>query len=275
MATAKKVAAKKVAPKKAPAKKAAAPAAPAKKVAAAKKAAPSKAEVAAKAAEREAAKKAKAVEQDRLIDAIMKARANGDKWPEIASEHGISIGKAQLLGQVGEARAKGLKKPTPAAIMKDRDEGQLGWVELAAKYGITKATAQKMYREAGGDPHTSYVGRGGRYFSHESNVNRPAKVATPAPKKTAAKKSAVAGSDAKPVFAADADKDEVIAKIDGKLLTFSVELKGVATAQTARVKAGTAKVGMTKSEKRVVQFTDQESGGTRTVELAKITKVSK
>ena len=80
---------------------------------------------------------------------------------------------------------------------------------------------------------------------------------------------------AKAVFAEDADKDEVIAKIDGKLLTHSVELKGVATQQEARVKPGSAKVGKTKSDKRVVQFIDQTSGGTRTIELAKIVKVSK
>jgi hypothetical protein len=276
MATAKKAPAKKAAatkaPAKAPAKKVAAAKAPAKKAAAKPKA--SAEETAAKKAAAEEKRAARDAERDGQIEEVLRLRREGEKWPEVAESVGISLGKAQLLFQIGEARERGLKKPTPAAILKDRDEKQMGWVEIATQYGITKGTAQKMYREAGGDPHKSYIGKGGRYFSHEDAIAPLREAArSESTSKPKAKKAAAAAG--KPVFGDDDAADDIKAKVSGKTITVHSVVKGTEKVDTFKVKPESAKVGKQKDGTRVVQFTDAATGGTRTVKLATIVKVAR
>jgi hypothetical protein len=246
----------------------------------AKKAAP-KEKVAPKSAPKpKAAKTAPAKEDDTAkrdaeIAEVGKLRSEGLKWPEVADALGFSVGKAQLLGKMAEFIAAGntIKRGTPALVRKDRDERKMGWDDIGIQYGLNKGQTQKLYAESGADPHKSYVGRGGRYFSHESDI-APLRAAKKEATPKAAKAPKVA-APAKSLFAEDAETDAIKAKIDGKTVTVQTTLKGATSVSEVAVKPGTVKVGKQKDGTRVVQFTETGTGGTRTVRLSSITKVSK
>lgn len=277
MATAKKAPAKKAAAsKKAPAKatttKKAAPAkATTKKApAAAKKSAADVAKATKAAAER---REAQRVENIRLGKDIAKRRGEGQKWEEITKDLRISQGKAQLLLMRFEAGTAS-ESATPAKVKRDRDNGMMSWPAIAAKYGTTKAAIQKLYREAGGDPHASYIGKGGRYFEHENKVAgaKSANKAAPSKKATASSRKAAA-KGAKALFTEDTDNDAVKAKVDGKVITWTMDERyGGGLSEPARVKAGSAKVGRNKAGVRMLQFNDGNK--TRTVEVLKVVKVA-
>lgn len=273
MATATKAAGKKAPAKaaKAPAKKVAAPVkkAPAKAAAPVKKAAPAKATTSK--AETDAKREQRAKENAALGALVAKRREKGDTWESIVADTGQSQGKLSLLlmrHEQGDAESA-----TPAKVKRDRDTGEMSWPAIAAKYGITKAKVQSLYRDAGGDPHASYIGKGGRYFGHEDKVadQRTVTKATPA-KKSAAKKAAA--STAKSMFAEDVAKEEVVKRIEGKAIVHRMQEKfGGGLSEPIHVKAGSVKVGAQKDGTRVVQFNDGDK--TRTVAIATIVKVSR
>lgn len=265
---------KKAAPKPVAKKVAAKPVATKAEAAAAEKAKAAKAK--ATADRKSAAEKARterAATNEKMKADVVRLRKEGNKWPEVAEALGISQGKAQLLGAIADGEAAGVKKPTVASVVKDRDEGKMGWVEIASKYGMTKAQTQKMYAESGKDPSASYVGRGGRYFSHEDAIagQRAASKAakTPSTKTPAVKRAAKPSADSKPVFTEESTKDEIVAKLEGKTVTAT-------TGVTRKVKAGSVKVGRgAKSGKVAISFTDVKTGGTVTMTVDQVAKVSK
>lgn len=259
--------------KKAAATKAAAPAPTKAELAAAEKAKAAKAaESASKKAAAEKARTERATANETMKAEVARLRSEGNKWPEVASALGISQGKAQLLGAIAEGEAAGVKKPTVALIVKDRDEGKLGWVAIAVKYGLTKAQTQKMYAESGNDPSATYIGRGGRYFSHEAAIadqraaSKAAKTTSAPAKKAPAKKAA---APAKALFTEESTKEEIASRIEGKTVMSTV---GV----SRKVKAGSVKVGHgKKSGKLAISFTDVKSGGTVTMTVDQIASVTK
>lgn len=278
-ATAKKVTAKKVTAKKTGSK-------PVAKKVAAKKVTPKKvngskvdpAVAATKKAATEAAKVAREKEKDSQITEVMRLRSEGQKWPEVAAATGLSLGKAQLLFQIGEGRKAGVRKPTPALVRHDRDVEKMGWGEIMARYGLSKGGAQNLYREAGGDPHKSYVGKGGRYFSHEADIAplREANKAAKTTKRTTDVKPKTKTAGSKPVFAEDADAEAIKTKLEGKTITSVATIKGTESSKEFKVKPGSVKVGTSKDKKnRIIQFTNSETGGTHTLHLSSITKVAR
>lgn len=273
MATTKKAPAKKAAAaKKAPAKKATTKAAPAK--AAAAKKVPTGPTAAERAAANEKRRAERAATDAKLTKEIIARRKREETWAEIASALGISQGKAQVLLGVHEA-GEPAAAPTAARIRSARDKDLMSWPAIAAKFGITKAAVQKLYREAGGDPHASYIGKGGRYFGHEEKV-AGSKAATNGAKASGSTKKtskAATPTTLKPIFSEDADKDEVIARIEGKKIqTKMAERFGGGLSEPMKV-GGTVKVGKDKSQTRVVQFHDGMK--TRTVALTAIVKVGR
>lgn len=236
------------------------------------------------------AQQREAVRQEK-IKQVLSLKTKGDlKWPEIAKEVGLSIGRCQMLFKIGEAQRDGtVQKPTPAKVLKDRDQGKMSWDAIAVKYGMDKPNAQRLYREAGGNPHTSFIGKGGRYYDYQDQRPDAKKAApkqsgavgkTAAAKKAAAKKApaapkAAAEPKVNSLFAEDAPADTIKAKINGKRITTHSMLKGTAVTNTIKVKDESAKVGKQKDGTRVVQFTDADTGGTRTVVLSTIVKVGR
>jgi hypothetical protein len=256
--------------KKRPAKKAAAKKAPATKKSAAERAAAAKARE-QKKAEVEARRHERAERDADLTERIVKLRSTEPptKWAEIADTLNISQGKAQTLHMLHEGRDEKAGEPTPAKVQRDRDQGNMSWPAIMAKYGITKAKVQKLYREAGGDPHASYIGHGGRYYGHETKVAKQ-KAALASERKT--KPSSQRSKNARPVFKGDETADVIISKIDGKKIAHRTSGGGVT--KPIPVKPKTVKVGKTKAGKRVVQFANGKTGGAHTIAVEDIVKVS-
>lgn len=255
---------KKAAAKKSTAKKAASKKAPAKAKATAEETESKKAAAAERRAERERV-------NAELAEQISALREEGKTWKEISDELSVTQGRAQLLLMRHEAGEPSVN-PTPARIVKDRDQGEMSWPAIGAKYGISKAKVQSLYREAGLDPQASYIGKGGRYFGHEEKVaDKKATAKTSSTKSTKAKSTAKAKA-AKPIFD-DPDEvasDDVKEKIEGKTVTWTGS-RG--RTESAKVKPGSVKVGKQKDGTRVVQFNDGSK--TRTVAVGTITKVGK
>jgi hypothetical protein len=270
---AKKIAAKPVKPvaKKAPAKATAKPVAKAPtkaELAATEKAKAAKvAATAARKAEAAKAREARENERAEQTAEVVRMKAEGQKWPEIATALGISQGKAQLLNALSEGAEAGYKKATPALVVKERDGGK-SWLEIMSLCGISKSAAQNLYREGSGkDPSETYIGKGGRYFSHEAAIAplREATKKAPAPKKASAPKAVASG---KPLFNDETPKEEIISAVEGKMIATK--------SGNFRVRAGSAKVGKEpKSGTRVLRFVDGKTGGVRTVSLSTITKITK
>lgn len=229
------------------------------------------AERATKTAAAQAARDERTKANDAMKTRVATMRAEGQKWPEIASELGISLGKAQLLGAVADGEAAGVKTATPALVRRDRDELKMGWVAIAVQYGLSKAATQKLYKEAGGDPHASYVGKGGRYFSHEDSI-ASARAEFASQVKPKSEKAPRATKEAKPLFTDESESDEIKSKIDGK--TISIITSGKVL-QEFEIKAGTVKIGKQKNGVRVVQFSNRKNGGGHTVRVDAIVKVTK
>lgn len=263
---AKKTTARKAPARKAPAKTAAkkAPAkAPAKKAPATKS---TSVDSGTKAAEAEAKRQARAQAQEVRRNEIVNLRDSGKSWEEIAKQLGIHQTRAHTEYLYATTERADVEA-TPARIKKERDAGS-PWVQLAARYGITKGAAQKLYREAGADPHASYIGKGGRYHGHEEKIAHLKSEKAPAqPRK--GRSTAPAG---KSVFNDEVEKDDVIAKIDGKFIHHSLSEKMGGGVAKTKVAAGTVKVGKQKDGTRVVQFSDGDK--TRTVALLSIVKVT-
>jgi hypothetical protein len=243
-------------------------------------------------------------DNEELITKITDLRGEGMKFADISKELGIAGSRIQFLYETGQARLAGnVKKATPAAILKERDENMLSWVQIAAKFGITKAVTQRLYREAGGDPHTSVIGKGGRYGSFEDATAKARakasaerkgeptpkatkKVATkkvaPAPvKKTAAapakattKKAAAPkgkgepaeSADLKSLFARDDSKETVVPAIDGKTITVNLSMGGT---KSYKVRSGSVSYGKVKGE-TAVRFSEVSTGASRTVTVSSI-----
>lgn len=264
---AKKAAATKPTPAKkaAPAKKAVAKAEPKGRTADPEKVAAREALAAERAARREAREAAN--EEQTAI--VVQRRSEGHKWPEIAAELNISVGKAMLLHEY--ANAGKVETPTPGKVKAARDEGK-SWAQIMAQFGFrSKGAAHKMYAETGNDPQASFIGKGGRYFSHEDKVASQRTVKEPkAPRE--AKAAKLAG---KPVFTGEEENDAIIAKLNGKTITYrKAERLGGGTDEF-KIKDGSVKVGRTKAGSRVVQATDVKTGGARTVALDAIVKVAR
>ena len=222
--------------------------APAKKVAAKKAAAPAKKAPAKKAAAAPANDRAK------LVATVVKRRNAGESVGAIAADlklNSVTVNDLFIEGTVSRVK----EAPTPARIKAGRDKESLSWKVLSVMYGITKAQVQKLYEEAGGNP-------------RETTAR---KAAAPVTKKAAASSVPVVPKQTKPVFKEDAEKDSVIAKIDGKKITWLRKTDG--QPEEAMV-TGSLKVGKLKDETRVVQFTD-EFGKARTVALLSIVKVGR
>lgn len=259
-----------------PAAKKATPAkkAVAKKSAPAKKAAPAKV-AAPKVSADELAKKRdqKAKEDAALTKKIVALRKQEKTWAEITEELGVSQGKASLLLMRHEAGDVG--SATAAKVKKDRDQSAMSWPAIAAKYGITKAKVQSLYREAGGDPHASYIGKGGRYFGHEDKVAKVKGVATKSsPAKAAAgKKSAAKVSTAKGMFDDNTPAADIVNKVTGKTIHYHspdpVKYPGDSEVKVV----SNVKVGKTNSGRRVIQFNDGDKS--RTVAVDAVFKITK
>lgn len=251
-----------------PAKKAAA-----KKSAPAKKAAPAKV-AAPKVSPDELAKKreAKAKEDAALTKKIVALRKQEKTWSEITEELGVSQGKASLLLMRHEAGDVG--NATPAKVKADRDKSAMSWPAIAAKYGITKAKVQSLYREAGGDPHASYIGKGGRYFGHEDKVAKvKGTTSKAAPAKAAAKKSSAKTSTAKPLFDDNTPAADIIDKVTGKTVHYHSPDPDKYPGDNEVKVVSNIKVGKTAKGRRVIQFNDGDKS--RTVAVDAVFKITK
>jgi hypothetical protein len=82
--------------------------------------------------------------------------------PEIAKSLGVTLHIAKSLIYSAEP----ILDPSlridalPEEIVRHRDLGHLRWERIAARSGVTVHVAKDLYREGGGDPHTSWTGRG-------------------------------------------------------------------------------------------------------------------
>ena len=250
-------------PKKAPAKKAAK---------ATKKAAPAEDNGAEEAAEKAAMKATKKAEAE------AKRTARKEQYDEnqaevvrLRDEEGLSL-KAiaeqlnlnQVTAQVMYIRAtqpKVNRKPTPDTIVKMRDDDKIGWARIGASFDpvLTKAQVQALYKEAGHDPHMSFVGKGGRYGKYEEH--RPAK---PPAEKRASKR---ASKKAAPITFEGMSAADVKDAIDGKTIKYTDN------GAEATVKIGSGlKVGKTARGKMLAKFTD-DNGLAKTVAIEDITSV--
>lgn len=72
-------------------------------------------------------------------------------------------------------------------IVAERDKEKTSWAGIAICAGITKGRAQRLYREAGKDPHKSDIGKGGR--RKDTYHSGPKKSAAKPKAKSGAKKS--------------------------------------------------------------------------------------
>lgn len=74
-------------------------------------------------------------------------------------------------------------------VVADRDKSKTSWAGIAIRAGVSKGTIQRLYKEAGKDPHKSDIGKGGRRKdTYSSGSKAPAKTTKPADKKPAGKK---------------------------------------------------------------------------------------
>lgn len=257
--------------------------APAATKATAKKAAPAAAtksapkKTAAAPTKAPAATSDRAANNDALITQIMDMRNEGRKFSEITETLGIAGSRVNFLYNTGLAREKGTKNATPATIKKDRDEGKMSWVQIAVQYGLSKAQTQRLYREAGGDPNMSVIGKGGRYFSFEDATAKAREKASAERKGTPAKKAPAAKKEAAPkaapskpakraaagstLFNDEATKEEIVNRIDGKTIAVKLSMGGE---KSFKVKGGSVSYGKVKGVTSV-RFTETGTGATRTV----------
>lgn len=198
-----------------------------------------------------------------LVKQAVALRKKDMSFQEIADEMNITVGKARILIMRFEAGPP--QKATPEKVKADREEGAMSWPAIAAKYGLRQVEAVKLYKQAGGRRGSGVVKKAATKAAVPAEAKRAVKVA----KKEAAKSEA---SNAKPLFADDIDKDELIAKIDGKRIVWLTSDKyGGLPTEPTRVKAGSVKFGRQKNGKAVIQFFDETKS--RTAEVASIIKV--
>lgn len=233
------------------------------KKAPAKKAAPVKKAPTAKAAAKKATPAAKPTKDTSALRAqIVKRRNNGESVAVIAADLGLnSVTVHDYFIEATVSRVK--ENATPARIKSGRDKDGHSWKVLSVMYGITKAQAQAMYEESGGNPKASTVAK-----------------TTSAPR---AKKAPAPSAGSKPVLGAVAtatgpltqeEKDAVAVKVEGKTITrINSAVKGAPVAEELKVVGGTLKVGHLKDGTRVIGFND--GAKTRTVSLASIVKVGR
>jgi hypothetical protein len=115
----------------------------------------------------------------RLVKAL---RTNGELTQGSAAEKlGITPGQLNML-QFCKAKVEaGVVKKAPATAksvrnLRDRDSDR--WEMIAARTGVSVATAKELYREAGGDPAKSYTGRGRNFSNGPSKPKAKAKTST-------------------------------------------------------------------------------------------------
>lgn len=202
------------------------------------------------------------VERDAaLIKKVGDLRKKDMAFGDIAAELGINVGKARILAMRFEAGPP--QTATPAKVKGDRDDSAMSWAAIAAKYGLRKVEAIKLYKEAGGNPKNKPAPAAKKAAAPKD------KVATRAAKKEAAAEQAVVAT---PFFDEDVSKEVLIEKLNGKRIVFKHDAKfGGQLSEPTRIKDGSLKVGQQKNGLMVVQFNDGDKS--RTVAVPSITKV--
>jgi hypothetical protein len=254
----------KTATRKAPAKKVLAKKVPAK-ASATKKAAP-----ATESSNGVRGRKRDPDEDARILKALLpnvtiagegvRSRVNG--IGEASKSAGVDPTRAKmiLLRHLAEKAGESVR-PTPANIQKLRDEKHLSWAQIDAMTGTSRNETLKLYGEAHGDPD---AWRKFHVVSRDGTEGMRTKSA-PSAKSGGARKAL----DAKPVFSGEETRDEIVAKVEGKNITWNGSGKMEGASYKAKV-ASVTKVGKGK-EGRVMQFNDGSKS--RTVLLTAIVKV--
>lgn len=90
---------------------------------------------------------------DKLVKAVMGRRKKGESIGETAKALKVSTGKAAMAEMIGTEKRRTITDPVDLAkaIAEDRWAGA-SWGRLAARYGVTEATARAAYEAATGEP---------------------------------------------------------------------------------------------------------------------------
>lgn len=157
---------------------------------------------------------------------------DGLPWFEIAQKVSLPQGKTIAAYEVASWPDNKVFKGTEAATAKEivrlRDKESLSWARIAARVNITEARCRTIYESTSGTPHRgNRIGKGGRY---PSDVEKPATKAPAkaAPKtstkkaaaKTPAKEAANGRSTTKKVAIHEMTKDQITARLTGKVIKF-------------------------------------------------------
>jgi len=91
-----------------------------------------------------------------LADEVTRRRADGQSLSSIAKTLKLTPGKAAMAELVGTTERVTLDDPAKLAraIAKERKAGK-SWGYLAARYGVTEATARAAFEAATGQPFSS------------------------------------------------------------------------------------------------------------------------
>jgi hypothetical protein len=92
----------------------------------------------------------------KLVEQVLKRRADGESISAIAKVLKVSTGKAAMAELVGTTERVTIAEPDKLAraIVKDRKAGK-SWGWLSARYGVTEGTARAAYEAATGQPFTA------------------------------------------------------------------------------------------------------------------------
>lgn len=260
--------------KKAPVKKAVAKA-PAKKVSAKVVTPKATEEKGTRGRQRDGAEEArilKALLPKVTIDGTgVRARVSGigDAASDITLDSGKSLdttrAKMILLRHLA-SEANESVRPSPSVVVKLREDKHLSWAQIDAMTGTPRSQTLALYDEGKGEDgawrKVHLVSRDGG----EGIRPKSEKSASTGRKSDGSRKAL----ELAPVFSGDESRDDIVAKIDGKNVTWNGSGKNSELAFKAKVQ-GSVKVGKSKAGDRVVQFNDGDKN--RTVNLLSIVKV--